>query len=94
MTAAMHPVGRFVIGPDHPSLPGHFPGRPVVPGVVLLSEVLACLPPGTTLLTAKFTAPVLPGTGIDVQAAPGAGGRIAFACFAAGQPVLHGTAAA
>lgn len=32
----------FRIGADHPSLPGHFPGRPVVPGVVILDEVIAC----------------------------------------------------
>lgn len=28
------------ISPDHPALPGHFPGNPVVPGAMLLSQVL------------------------------------------------------
>lgn len=32
-----------VIGANHPSLPGHFPGAPLVPGVVILDEVLAAL---------------------------------------------------
>lgn len=31
----------FTVEPSHPSLPGHFPGRPVVPGVLVLDEVLA-----------------------------------------------------
>src|SRR6266536_4977571 len=34
---------RRIISADHPSLPGHFPGTPLVPGVVILDEVLAAL---------------------------------------------------
>ncbi len=32
-----------IIRADHPTLPGHFPGAPLVPGVVILDEVLAAL---------------------------------------------------
>lgn len=58
---------EFVIGPDHPSLPGHFPGRPVVPGVVVLDRVVAALErahgplPPLRLPQAKFLQPLLPG---------------------------------
>jgi len=31
----------FSIPADHPALPGHFPGNPVFPGVVLLDAVVA-----------------------------------------------------
>jgi 3-hydroxyacyl-[acyl-carrier-protein] dehydratase len=34
---------RRAISAAHPSLPGHFPGMPLVPGVVIIDEVLAAL---------------------------------------------------
>ncbi|AQS86754.1 acyl-coenzyme A synthetase [Neoasaia chiangmaiensis NBRC 101099] len=36
-------LGAFNIPADHPCLAGHFPGMPVVPGVMMLDAGLACL---------------------------------------------------
>jgi 3-hydroxyacyl-[acyl-carrier-protein] dehydratase len=58
---------QFSISTDHPSLPGHFPGRPIVPGVVLLERVLEAIeaihgPLGALRLPqVKFAQPLLPG---------------------------------
>ena len=88
----MHPIGSFTVPPDHPSLPGHFPGHPVVPGVVLLDEAAALIlaaHPGRTLSgfhTARFARPVRPGDTVAVSC-DGA----AFACTVGGTPVLRGT---
>lgn len=56
----------FRIPKDHPCLPGHFPGQPVVPGVVVLDEVLALVRAefGERTLSrmpqVKFAMPLLP----------------------------------
>ena len=55
----------FVIGADHPSLPGHFPGEPIVPGAVLLDHAIAHIEASTQrrvagITAAKFNLPVLP----------------------------------
>jgi len=61
--AAFH--REFLVPADHPSLPGHFPGSPLVPGVMLLEQVALALRAwrGERLARvqdAKFMAPLLP----------------------------------
>jgi 3-hydroxymyristoyl/3-hydroxydecanoyl-(acyl carrier protein) dehydratase len=34
---------KLVIPQDHPCFPGHFPGEPILPGVLLLERVLSLL---------------------------------------------------
>jgi 3-hydroxyacyl-[acyl-carrier-protein] dehydratase len=55
-----------IIRTDHPSLPGHFPGAPLVPGVVILDEVVAALAEWRQtsqlngIQSVKFLAPLKP----------------------------------
>lgn len=57
---------QFRIPHDHPSLPGHFPGHPVAPGVVVLDRVFAAIEAARGAATAwrlpqvKFVQPLLP----------------------------------
>lgn len=63
----------FAIPSDHPCLPGHFPGRPLVPGVVLLDQVIAAVEAahgpssGWRLPQVKFLLPLLPEQSAQVE---------------------------
>lgn len=53
------------IDAGHPALPGHFPGHPLVPGVVLLEQVALALRQWrgqrlVRIVEAKFVAPLRP----------------------------------
>jgi len=61
-------TARILISPDHPAIPGHFPGNPVVPGVLILDETIAATARWLgrdvslrRLQQAKFLAPLRPG---------------------------------
>jgi 3-hydroxymyristoyl/3-hydroxydecanoyl-(acyl carrier protein) dehydratase len=67
---------------DHPVFDGHFPGAPLLPGVLLLSEVLeAAIAGGWTaplqIAAAKFLAPVRPGSTLAIELAVQPGGQSA-----------------
>lgn len=93
----MQPLGAFSIAADHPCLPGHFPGAPIVPGVLLLDWIAALVlreHPGFRLAAvaqARFLRPVLPGQVVEVAAAPGAAHRVSFSATIEGSVVVRGS---
>ncbi len=71
--------------PDDPVGAGHFPGNPIVPGALLLDEVIraiagdAPLPPRCEVRSVKFLSPVKPGDRLGIKWVED-GGDIAFEC--------------
>ena len=82
---------RLCVAPGHPALPGHFPGNPLVPGVVVLERVAAALKAwrGTVVgkLDVKFLQPLRPGEEATI-ALDDNGARVCFEVRRVGGDVL------
>ena len=82
---------------DHPSLPGHFPDRPIVPAVVILDEVIDALVEWhnhdrvTNISSVKFLAPLQPDQPFSIHFLdPSQAGTVDFNCLVDGRAIVQG----
>ncbi len=82
---------------DHPAAQGHFPGNPIIPGAVLLSETLRAIEAGVDLsqwpsqtMSAKFLYPARPGDHVRIEYSVTGAGAVKFACSVDKKTVLTG----
>jgi 3-hydroxyacyl-[acyl-carrier-protein] dehydratase len=87
---------QFSINADHPALSGHFPGNPIVPGVVILDNILAAVAAKfpayqvSGIRKLKFLRTLLPDQTCNVQLAEVREGRLRFECLQAGERIAEG----
>jgi len=88
------------IAVTHPAFAGHFPGAPVLPGVVLLDATIRAIelagggePRCWQVSSVKFLKPVAPGEALMLEHEALAGGAVRFTISSAGQAVATGALA-
>jgi 3-hydroxyacyl-[acyl-carrier-protein] dehydratase len=81
-------TATWILAADHPAANGHFPGNPIVPGAVLMREIVVAVGGDAarcrTIRFAKFHQPVRPGDTLVVSWTVEEGGEIRFSCSVAG----------
>jgi 3-hydroxyacyl-[acyl-carrier-protein] dehydratase len=82
---------------DHPTAAGHFPDNPIIPGALLLDEVVHAViglgdgRDAIAIRSAKFFRPVRPGESMRLQWLVLANGATTFECHVMGADSLIAT---
>jgi 3-hydroxymyristoyl/3-hydroxydecanoyl-(acyl carrier protein) dehydratase len=84
------------VSPQHPALAGHFPGNPIVPGVVILRRVCQAVTEArggsvTAVPVVKFHAPLRPRESFEIGFEPAAGGNVSFRVMRGDTLIASGT---
>jgi 3-hydroxymyristoyl/3-hydroxydecanoyl-(acyl carrier protein) dehydratase len=93
----MQTVVMLTIPADHAAFAGHFPGNPIVPGVVLLDEslhsiaaLLAVPVAQCTIVAAKFLSSAHPGESLQLHFERGDQQRVGFTIDATDRRIASG----
>ncbi|MHB8534839.1 MAG: hypothetical protein ACYDBW_05270 [Sulfuricaulis sp.] len=94
----MNNVTHWTVPLDHPAFAGHFPGTPILPGVVLLDTVLHAITAATGIAldiceisSVKFLSPANPGDELVIQRVISVGGTIRFDIVAGMRKIASGS---
>ncbi len=97
----MHSAAHYTVPLDHPAFAGHFPGMPILPGVVLLDIALHTLSAATGLAldsceirSLKFLSPARPGDRLEIQHRRASGDTLRFDIMAGTRAIASGSIAA
>lgn len=93
----MNKVTHWVVPEDHPAFAGHFPGTPILPGVVLLDVTLHAMagaaglePDACEIGSVKFLSPAKPGDALEIRHDFQANGTIRFDITAGTRKIASG----
>jgi 3-hydroxymyristoyl/3-hydroxydecanoyl-(acyl carrier protein) dehydratase len=89
---------NWTVPKDHPAFAGHFPGNPILPGVVLLDHVVQFIAKTQSIAledyaigSVKFLSPAKPGEALTIECKALDGGAFQFTVTSGERKIAGGS---